>query len=208
MAANSSWRLKNRKLEPYWENAVTELAERTMTRPSTVRAATEKASVTTTRLALRSAFAFATAGGTSSRWTTRRRGARITASLRMGSPRGRRFDVVSARPATEQRAGGGGETVSALAVIAEHVLARAGRRQQHRAARRRPAVRDLDGLLDGSGPLDRHQPGEDPGHHRPGLSDGHHGAQAAGRRRQGGQVHPLRQPSRDQHDVGHPLEGG
>src|SRR6266508_352132 len=150
MAANSSCRLKNRKLEPYWEKAVTELADRTMTRPSTVRAATEKESVTTTRLALRSAFAFATAGGTWSRWTTRSRGARITASLRMGPPRGRRVDVVVARPAAGQGAGGGGETVTAFAVVAEHVLARARRRQHHRAVGHRLAVGDLDGLLDRS----------------------------------------------------------
>src|SRR5437763_2919975 len=106
-----------------------------MTRPSVVNTAVESVKVAMTRRALRASLARATAGGTSSGPTTRRRGTRMTASLRMGPPglgwglwldgwgRGRR--------AAGQRPRGGGEPIAPLPVVAEHVLAGAGRGQDH-----------------------------------------------------------------------------
>src|SRR5438067_2741652 len=112
-----------------------------MTRPSVVNTAVESVKVAMTRRALRASLARATAGGTSSGPTTRRRGARKTASLRMGPPGlgwGLWLDIGEPgrgrRPAG-QRPRGGGEPIAPLPVVAEHVLAGARRGQDHIPAR-------------------------------------------------------------------------
>src|SRR5436190_4380590 len=140
IAAYSSCRLKKRKLEPYWEKAHTELAESTITRPSTVRVATENQSTTIIRRAERSARALASTAESIFGPTTRSRGRGVgrASSLRMGPPRiGRSVRNIGwgGVPGPDERVNGVGEPVAPVRVVPEHVHACAARRQQHLASR-------------------------------------------------------------------------
>src|SRR2546423_8344844 len=73
-----AWRLKNVKLDPYWANAVTELADRTITRPVAVRTPTAASSMATTRRVERSSPAAVTCRVRSFARTTFSRGAATT----------------------------------------------------------------------------------------------------------------------------------
>src|SRR5437899_7110895 len=95
-----------------------------MTSPIAVSEAVDNEAAASTRRALRSALARAAAGATSPGLTTRSRGrAVMAASLRMAPP----WDGLRPTSSCGDRSRGGGEPVPTLPVVAEHVLAGAGR---------------------------------------------------------------------------------
>src|SRR5438132_4863695 len=175
MAAYRSWRLKNRKLEPNWANAETELADSTMTNPSIVSTDTDATRASRARRMLRSARALAAAGVTSPRRTRRRWTGRMTVSLRMGPP-GRRGQgpVPSILGGRGDRPGRGGEHVPSLGVIPKHVLAGTGRSEHDVPAGAGASVGQPDRFRHVRRALNRHQAVKDAGDRLGGLPDGDH----------------------------------
>src|SRR5438552_1202902 len=102
--------------------------------------------------------------------------------------------------------GGGGESVSPLAVVGERGLARAGRSEQHGSVLGGEEEGGAGGLLDRSGRPRRNEPVEDPHELRRGFADRDHAREPGRGRRERREIHAFRATAGDQHDALAPLQ--
>src|SRR5919197_1948846 len=145
-------RLKIGKGDPYFKEEETELAESTMISPMAVRSPVHASSSRTTgglRLAATARPRARGARAARSPSRTRRRWRRGVSRARLATRSSvRAAGDGRAGPAVRDAPGRLGEAVASFAVVAEHVLAGAGRSEEHRAPGRRERPGGFDGLLD------------------------------------------------------------